>query len=420
MINTDRIKANYQNAKAQFSELGISTDDVLKRLNSIPISMHCWQGDDVSGFEDPDGQLTGGIQTTGNHPGKATTPAQLRADIDYAMSLIPGALRLNLHAIYLESDTPVERDQIKPAHFENWVKWAKENQVGLDFNPSCFSHPLSAENMTLTHPDPKIRDFWINHCIASRKVSEYFGKELGTPSVMNIWIPDGYKDIPADRLGPRQRLVESLDKIIEEPISKEHHKDAVESKLFGIGTEAYTAGSNEFYLGYAATRDVMLCLDAGHFHPTEVISDKISSASLYVDEMLLHVSRPIRWDSDHVVMLDDETQAIANEIIRHDLLERVNIGLDFFDASINRIAAWTIGTRNMRKALLRALLEPSDQLKQYELDGDYTSRLALLEETKSLPWSAVWDYYCMEQDVPVGLSWLTQVKSYEEEVLLQR
>jgi L-rhamnose isomerase len=420
MINTDRIKANYQNAKAQFSELGISTDDVLKRLNSIPISMHCWQGDDVSGFEDPDGQLTGGIQTTGNHPGKATTPAQLRADIDYAMSLIPGALRLNLHAIYLESDTPVERDQIKPVHFENWVKWAKENQVGLDFNPSCFSHPLSAENMTLTHPDPKIREFWINHCIASRKVSEYFGKELGTPSVMNIWIPDGYKDIPADRLGPRQRLVESLDKIIEEPISKEHHKDAVESKLFGIGTEAYTAGSNEFYLGYAATRDVMLCLDAGHFHPTEVISDKISSASLYVDEMLLHVSRPIRWDSDHVVMLDDETQAIANEIIRHDLLERVNIGLDFFDASINRIAAWTIGTRNMRKALLRALLEPSDQLKQYELDGDYTSRLALLEETKSLPWSAVWDYYCMEQDVPVGLSWLSQVKSYEEEVLLQR
>jgi L-rhamnose isomerase len=420
MINTDRIKANYQNAKAQFSELGISTDDVLMRLNSIPISMHCWQGDDVSGFEDPDGELTGGIQTTGNHPGKATTPAQLRADIDYAMSLIPGALRLNLHAIYLESDTPVERDQIKPAHFENWVKWAKENQVGLDFNPSCFSHPLSAENMTLTHPDPKIREFWINHCIASRKVSEYFGKELGTPSVMNIWIPDGYKDIPADRLGPRQRLVESLDKIIEEPISKDHHKDAVESKLFGIGTEAYTAGSNEFYLGYAATRDVMLCLDAGHFHPTEVISDKISSASLYVDEMLLHVSRPIRWDSDHVVMLDDETQAIANEIIRHDLLDRVNIGLDFFDASINRIAAWTIGTRNMRKALLRALLEPSDQLKQYELDGDYTSRLALLEESKSLPWSAVWDYYCMEQDVPVGLSWLSQVKSYEEEVLLQR
>ncbi len=420
MINTDRIKANYQNAKAQFSELGISTEDVLKRLNNIPISMHCWQGDDVSGFEDPDGQLTGGIQTTGNHPGKATTPAQLRADIDYAMSLIPGTLRLNLHAIYLESDTPVERDQIKPAHFENWVKWAKESQVGLDFNPSCFSHPLSAENMTLTHPDPKIREFWVNHCIASRKVSEYFGKALGTPSVMNIWIPDGYKDIPADRLGPRQRLVESLDKIIEEPISKEHHKDAVESKLFGIGTEAYTAGSNEFYLGYASTRDVMLCLDAGHFHPTEVISDKISSASLYVDEMLLHVSRPIRWDSDHVVMLDDETQAIANEIIRHDLLERVNIGLDFFDASINRIAAWAIGTRNMRKALLRALLEPSDQLKQYELDGDYTSRLALLEETKSLPWSAVWDYYCMEQDVPVGLSWLSQVKSYEEEVLLQR
>ncbi|SBT13492.1 L-rhamnose isomerase [Vibrio celticus] len=420
MINRERIEANYNNAKSQFAELGIDTESVMRQLHQIPISMHCWQGDDVSGFEDPDGQLTGGIQTTGNHPGKAKTPAQLRADIDYAMSLIPGELRLNLHAIYLESDQPVERDQIKPVHFENWVKWAKEKGVGLDFNPSCFSHELSADNLTLTNPDDKIRNFWIDHCIASRKVSEYFGKELGTPSVMNIWIPDGYKDIPADRLAPRKRLAESLDKIIAEPISTEFHKDAVESKLFGIGTEAYTAGSNEFYLGYAATRNVLLCLDAGHFHPTEVVSDKISSASLYVDELLLHVSRPIRWDSDHVVMLDDETQAIANEIIRHDLLDRVNIGLDFFDASINRIAAWVIGTRNMRKALLRALLEPTTQLKKYELEGDFTSRLALLEETKSLPWTAVWDYYCMDKEVPVGVSWLSQVKSYEEEVLLKR
>ena len=322
--------------------------------------------------------------------------------------------------LFLLADQPVDRDQIKPEHFKNWVEWAKERKVGLDFNPSCFSHELSDDNMTLTHPDEKIRQFWIDHCIASRKVSEYFGKELGTPSVMNIWIPDGYKDIPVDRLGPRQRLMDSLDKIISEPISKEYHKDAVESKLFGIGTEAYTAGSNEFYLGYASSRNIMLCLDAGHFHPTEVISDKISSASLYVDEMLLHVSRPIRWDSDHVVLLDDETQAIAFEIVRNNLIDRVNIGLDFFDASINRIAAWVIGTRNMRKALLRALLEPSEQMKQAELSGDYTTRLAMMEENKSLPWAAVWDYYCMSQDVPVGLNWLEQVKEYEQEVLLKR
>jgi L-rhamnose isomerase len=420
MNKVELIHSNYENATSVFSELGIDTTQVLKDLNAITISMHCWQGDDVSGFENPDGPLTGGIQATGNYPGKATTPLQLRADIDYAMSMIPGALRLNLHAIYLESDEPVERDQIKPSHFVNWVEWAKEKGIGLDFNPSCFSHALSADNMTLTHPDEKIREFWINHCIASRKVSEYFGKELGTPSIMNIWVPDGFKDVPADRLAPRKRLLDSLDKIIAEPISKEYHKDAVESKLFGIGTEAYTAGSNEFYLGYAASRGIMLCMDAGHFHPTEVISDKISSASLYVDEMLLHVSRPIRWDSDHVVMLDDETQAIANEIIRHDLVDRVNIGLDFFDASINRIAAWVIGTRNMRKALLRALLEPIAQLKAAELQGDFTTRLALMEESKSLPWGAVWDYYCLEQDVPVGASWLTKVKKYEEQVLLNR
>lgn len=420
MSNPEQIKSNYNNAKSVFSELNIDTEQVLQKLNRIAVSMHCWQGDDVSGFENPNGELTGGIQATGNHPGKATTPEQLRADIDVAMSMIPGELRLNLHAIYLESETFVERDQIKPEHFKNWVDWAKKQNVGLDFNPSCFSHPLSADNMTLTHPDEKIRQFWIDHCIASRRVSEYFGKELGTPSVMNIWIPDGYKDVPADRLAPRQRLMASLDKIIEQPIDKTFHKDAVESKLFGIGTEAYTAGSNEFYLGYAASRNIMLCLDSGHFHPTEVISDKISSASLYVDEMLLHVSRPIRWDSDHVVMLDDETQAIANEIIRHNLIDRVNIGLDFFDASINRIAAWVIGTRNMKKALLRALLEPTAQLKEFEIKGDFTSRLALLEESKSLPWQAIWDYYCFQQDVPVGASWLSQVKQYEEEVLLKR
>ncbi|WP_394154343.1 L-rhamnose isomerase [Vibrio maritimus] len=420
MEKIDQIQSSYEIAKARYAELGIDTESVMQALNQIPISMHCWQGDDVAGFESPDGELTGGIQATGNYPGKATTPEELRGDIDYAMSMIPGALRLNLHAIYLESDVPVERDKIEPKHFANWVEWAKGKKIGLDFNPSCFSHPLSADNMTLTHPDEEVREFWIRHCIASRKVSEYFGKELGTPSVMNIWIPDGFKDIPADRLAPRKRLADSLDAIIAEPISKEYHKDAVESKLFGIGTEAYTAGSNEFYMGYASTRDIVLCLDAGHYHPTEVISDKISSTSLFVKEMLLHVSRPIRWDSDHVVLLDDETQAVANEIIRHGLLDRVNIGLDFFDASINRVAAWVIGTRNMRKALLRALLEPSQQLKDLELAGDYTSRLALMEELKSLPWTAVWDHYCVSQDVPVGSDWLAQVKQYEQEILLNR
>ena len=410
----------YEIAKEQFAAVGVDTEAALQALDKIPVSMHCWQGDDVAGFENPDGQLTGGIQATGNYPGKATTPSQLRDDITEAMTMIPGELRLNLHAIYLESDEEVDRDQIRPAHFANWVAWAKRNKVGLDFNPSCFSHPLSEDNLTLTNPKKEIRDFWIEHCKASRKISEYFGKELGTPSMMNIWIPDGYKDVPADRLAPRQRLMDSLDQIIEEELSPEYHMDAVESKLFGIGSEAYTAGSNEFYLGYAATRGIALCMDAGHFHPTEVVSDKISSASLYVKNMLLHVSRPIRWDSDHVVMLDDETQAIASEIIRHDLLDRVTIGLDFFDASINRIAAWVIGTRNMRKALLKALLEPIAQMKKVELDGDFTSRLALLEETKSSPWSVIWDYYCMQQGVPVGINWLDQVKSYETDVLLNR
>jgi L-rhamnose isomerase len=420
MSNEQRVIDAYELAKKQFEELGVDVEKAMEIANEVGISMHCWQGDDVSGFENPEGALTGGIQTTGNHFGKARTPSELRSDLDVAMSMIPGKKRLNLHAIYLESEEPVSRDKIKPEHFENWVRWAKDRKMGLDFNPSCFSHPLSEDNLTLTNPNDEIRQFWIDHVKASRRVSEYFGKELGTASVMNIWIPDGYKDVPADRLGPRQRLVHSLDECLKEEISTEYHKDAVESKLFGIGTEAYTAGSNEFYLGYAATRNVLLCLDAGHFHPTEVISDKISSASLYVNEMLLHVSRPIRWDSDHVVMLDDETQAIANEIIRHDLLDRVHVGLDFFDASINRIAAWVIGTRNMRKALLKALLEPTQELMDAELKGDYTTRLALLEECKSMPWSAIWDYYCLQQDVPVGTEWLTKVKTYEQEVLLER
>ncbi len=419
-MNRVDIDTAYQIAKKRFAELGIDTDKVIEKVNDIPISIHCWQGDDVRGFENPDQELSGGIQATGNYVGRACNAQDLRQDLDKAFSLIPGAKRLNLHAIYLESDTPVERDQIKPEHFANWVAWAKKNHVGLDFNPSCFSHPNSADGFTLSHHDDNIRQFWIDHCKASRKISEYFGKELGTPSVMNIWVPDGMKDMPADRLAPRKRLMASLDEVISEKIDPKYHKDAVESKLFGIGAEAYTVGSNEFYMGYATSRDILLCLDAGHFHPTEVISDKISACSLYINEFILHVTRPMRWDSDHIVSFDTETQEIAKEIIRHDLLDRVNVGLDFFDASINRIAAWVIGTRNMRKALLKAMLEPSEQLKQLELAGDYTTRLALMEEGHSNAWAAVWDYYCLCNEVPVGADWLAEVKQYEQQVLSQR
>lgn len=414
------IETAFALAREQFAALGVDVDHAIATLATIPVSMHCWQGDDVQGFEVDAGALSGGIQATGNYPGKARNASELRQDLDFAMSLIPGAKRLNLHAIYLESEEPVGRDQIKPKHFANWVDWAKKHGIGLDFNPSCFSHPLSADGMTLAHPDEKVRQFWIDHCKASRRISAYFGKELGSPSVMNIWLPDGMKDLPADRLGPRQRLVAALDEVLTEKFDEAHHIDAVESKLFGIGAESYTVGSNEFYMGYATSRNIALCLDAGHFHPTEVISDKISTASLFVRNLLLHVSRPVRWDSDHVVLLDDETQAIANEIIRNNLLERVHIGLDFFDASINRIAAWVIGTRNMKKALLRALLEPIDSLRQAEQQGDFTTRLGLMEETRSMPWQAVWDYACATEGVPVGADWLKVVKQYEADVLLLR
>ncbi|WCG83532.1 L-rhamnose isomerase [Pectobacterium sp. A5351] len=414
------IETAWQLAKARYASLNIDVEAALEQLDQIPVSMHCWQGDDVAGFENTGGPLTGGIQATGNYPGKASTPDELRADLEQAFALIPGPKRLNLHAIYLESAQPVARNEIAPEHFRTWVEWAKRHQLGLDFNPTCFSHPLSADGFTLSHPDEKVRRFWIEHCQASRRISAYFGRELGTPSVMNIWVPDGMKDLTIDRLAFRQRLLSALDEIIAEPLDQAHHIDAVESKLFGIGAESFTVGSNEFYLGYAASRGTALCLDAGHFHPTEVISDKISSAILYVPRLLLHVSRPVRWDSDHVVLLDDETQAIAHEIVRHKLLNRVHIGLDFFDASINRIAAWVIGTRNMKKALLRALLEPTETLRKLEQQGDYTARLALLEEQKSLPWQAVWEHYCQRHDVLPGSEWLQQVRQYEETILTQR
>ena len=416
---TTSVQTAYTLARERFATLGVDTDAALARLDRIPISMHCWQGDDVRGFEDPTRQLSGGIQANGNYLGRARTADELRADLELAMAQIPGAKRLNLHAIYLESPKKVDRDAILPEHFQRWVDWAKEKSLGLDFNPTCFSHPKSDDNRTLSHPDAAIRRFWIDHCKACRKISEHFGRSLGTPSVMNIWVPDGSKDIPVDRYTPRKLLMESLDEIIAEPISREFHKDAVEGKLFGIGAESYTVGSNEFYMAYATSRKIMLCLDAGHFHPTEVVSDKLSAALAFIDEVLLHVSRPVRWDSDHVVLLDDETQAIANELVRGNVLSRVAIGLDYFDPSINRIVAWVIGTRNMRKALLRALLE-TPHLLEAERNGDLSARLALMEEHKSTPWPAVWDFYCESRDVPVGSAWLDRVKAYEKDVLSNR
>lgn len=402
-MSKEQIISAYEQAKAVFEKYGVDTDNALELLNQTPISMHCWQGDDVRGFESPDTALSGGIQATGNYPGAAKTPAQLRADMEKAFSLIPGKKRVNLHAIYIDADEYVERDQIKPEHFARWVEWAKEKDLGLDFNPTLFSHPKADDGLTLSHPNEEIRQFWIDHVKASRKISEYFGRELGSASFMNIWIPDGMKDQPVDRLSPRARLQDSLDKALAEKIDTAFHKDAVESKLFGIGAEAYTVGSNEFYLAYAATRGTALCLDAGHFHPTEVISDKISACSLYVNDLQLHVTRPVRWDSDHVVSFDDETQAIMREIVRNNLLDRVAIGLDFFDASINRVAAWVIGTRNAQKALLKALLEPVAQLKAAEESFDYTTRLGLIEETHSLPWAAVWNYHCLQNEVLLAL-----------------
>ena len=418
--NPPNLEQTYQLAKDRYAELGIDTDAILKKLANISISMHCWQGDDVGGFEDPDYQLSGGIMSTGNYPGKARTVAELRQDLDRAYNLIPGTHRLNLHAIYLETDHKIERPDILPEHFAGWVDWAKENSHGLDFNPTCFSHPLAESGFTLAHGDPAIRQYWIDHCIASRNIGAYFGETLGTACVTNIWVPDGYKDIPADRKAPRERLKDSLDTILSTPLNPQHHLDAVECKLFGIGSESYVVGSHEFYLGYAATNDILLCLDAGHFHPTESIADKISSSLFYVDELLLHVSRGVRWDSDHVIVLNEDLQAVMQEIVRGDYLNRVHIGLDFFDASINRVAAWVIGTRNALRAMLMALLEPIETLRQYEAEGNFTARLALLEELKGLPFGAVWDYYCLQQDVPVGFSFMGDIENYEKQVLAKR
>ncbi|MEJ0091646.1 MAG: L-rhamnose isomerase [Limisphaerales bacterium] len=414
------LERSYQLAKERYAGLGVDIDRALKILATIPISLHCWQGDDVGGFENFGGTLGGGLVATGNYPGKARTPDELRADLEKAYSLIPGKHRLNLHAFYGEfGGKKVDRDAIAPEQFKNWIAWAKQNGLGLDFNPTCFSHPKAADGFTLSHKDNGIRQFWIEHCIRSREIGAAMGRALGKTCVTNVWIPDGMKDTPADRVAPRARLMESLDAIFRKPISPKLNLDAVEPKLFGIGSESYVVGSHEFYLGYALSRKKLLTLDAGHYHPTESIADKISSVLQFMPEILLHISRGVRWDSDHVVILNDDLLAIAREIVANGFEKRVHIGLDYFDASINRVAAWTIGTRNMLRALLIGLLEPP-AIKTAEAGGDFTSRLALQEEARTLPFGAVWDFYCECKNVPVGENWLAEVKRCEKEVFSKR
>jgi L-rhamnose isomerase len=421
IVNTlKHIQSSFTVAQERYSELGVDVNRALQTLAAIPISLHCWQGDDVGGFENFGGTLGGGLVATGNYPGKARTPDELRADLEKTYSLIPGKHRLNLHAFYGEfGGRKVDRDEIAPEHFKNWISWAKKNGLGLDFNPTCFSHPKAADGFTLSHADKNIRAFWIEHCIRSREIGAAMGNALGKTCVTNIWIPDGMKDTPADRNSPRERLAGSLDAIFKKTISPKLNLDAVEPKLFGIGSESFVIGSHEFYLGYAVSRKKLLTLDAGHYHPTESIADKISSVLQFLPEILLHVSRGVRWDSDHVVILNDDVLAIAREIIANGFEKRVHIGLDYFDASINRVAAWTIGARNMLKALLIALLE-TPHIKIAEANGDFTSRLALQEEAKTLPFGAVWDFYCESKDVPVGENWLAEIKTYEKNVLSKR
>ena len=412
-------KERYESAREIYGAIGVDTEAAMEQLRNIPISMHCWQGDDVMGFEGAQA-LSGGIQATGNYPGRARDPRELMSDIKKALSLIPGKHRLNLHASYaiFEEGEKVDRDRLEPKHFAKWVEFAKEMGLGLDFNPTMFSHP-KAENATLSSEDPKIRKFWIDHCRACIRIGQYFAEELGTPCSLNIWIPDGFKDIPADRTSPRARLKDSLDRILDMDYRKEKVLVAVESKVFGIGMESCTVGSHEFYMNYAASRGIMCLLDSGHFHPTEVISDKISSMLLFSPQVALHVSRPVRWDSDHVVLFDDETREIAKEIVRNDP-KRALLALDFFDASINRIAAWVVGMRNMQKALLYALLMPGKSLAALQEERRFTELMMLQEELKTYPFGDVWDHFCEENQVPVKEQWFEDVKAYEQEVLSRR
>lgn len=420
-LKDEQIAQAYASAKEIYGQYGVDAEQAMARLAQVSISIHCWQGDDVGGFEAAEAATGGGIQATGNYPGKARTADELRMDLEKALGLIPGRHRLNLHAMYAETGGKrVERNALRPEHFAAWIDWAKANKLGMDFNPTCFAHPKADTGFTLASHDRGVREFWIEHCIACRRIGEHIGRALSAPCVTNLWIPDGFKDVPVDRSKPRELLKQSLDAIFAQPVDRRYNLDSVESKLFGIGSESYVVGSHEFYLGYAVQNRLLLCLDTGHFHPTETVADKISSVLLYLDEILLHVSRGVRWDSDHVVTLSDDLRGIAEEIVRHEFLNRVHIGLDFFDASINRVAAWVTGTRAMIKALLIALLEPTETLRELEHQGDYTARLAFLEELKSLPYGAVWDYYCLKQGAPPGLAWLEDVRHYEKTVLSRR
>ncbi|HAX52285.1 L-rhamnose isomerase [Muricomes intestini] len=413
-------KERYESAKEIYAGVGVDTDQVLETLKSVPISMHCWQGDDVNGF-DREGALTGGIQATGNYPGKARTPEELMADIDEALSLIPGKHRINVHASYaiFEEGEWADRDKLEPKHFKKWVEFAKERGLGLDFNPTFFSHP-KADDYTLTSPDEEIRKFWIDHGKACVRISQYFAEELGTPCLMNIWIPDGFKDVPADRLGPRARYKDSLDQILGIDYDKEKVLVCLESKVFGIGLEAYTAGSAEFTMNYVMNKGIVPLMDNGHYHPTEMVSDKIPSMLLFNDKIALHVTRPVRWDSDHVVLLDDETKEIAKEIVRNDALKRVIIGLDFFDASINRVSAWVVGMRNMQKALMLAMLSPNKKLKELQDTQQFTELMAMQEELKCYPFGDVWNYFCEVNNVPEKEDWFKEIKRYEAEELSKR
>lgn len=415
------INKTYELAKERFAELGVDTDKAVEALENVEISMHCWQGDDVTGFEVSEQGMSGGILTTGNYPGRARNAAELRADMEKAFSLIPGKKRANLHAFYLETDgKAVDRDEVEIKYFENWMDWAKKIGISLDFNPSMFSHPKSESGYTLASYDEGIRDFWIEHGKRCREIGEEMGKRQGNPCVINHWMVDGSKDAPVDRMQRRKLFIESMDEIMSKKISKEHLLDSIESKVFGIGLESFTAGSGELALGYAITRDIMLTCDLGHFHPTESVADKISAVLQYLDKMLLHTSRPVRWDSDHVVLQNDEVYQVMEEVVRAEALKRVYIALDFFDASINRIAAWVIGTRATQKSLLSALLEPQALLLEKEMAGDTTFRLAMVEEHKNMPVNAVWDYFCEKNGVPVGMKWYGDVQQYEKDILFKR
>lgn len=417
----EQIQKAYEMAVARYAQMGVDVNAALAQLDKLPISLHCWQADDVTGFENPDGQLTGGIQATGNYPGKATSIDQLRADIDKAMELIPGDHRVNIHAFYGDfKGQKVDRNQIEPAHFQSWIDWAKEKNYKLDFNCTCFSHDKSSDGLTLSHPDAEIRNFWIEHVIRCRKIAEEMGRQLGSKCMHNIWIPDGSKDVTVNRYAYRKNLKESLDKVFEYKTNDNYMLDCIESKLFGIGAESYTVGSHEFYMGYGIQNNVIVTLDGGHFHPTEIISDKISSLLLFLPEVMLHVTRGVRWDSDHVVNLNEEIVAIAQEIVRANAVDKVHIGLDYFDASINRIGAYVVGVRATQKALVQALLEPLAKLREYEAKGQNFERMALLEEAKSMPWGDVYNFYCAQKGVIVGESYIADIQKYEQEVTLKR